>query len=413
MHRRDFLVTTGAGLAALALPRSAGGFARNLGSGDEARTLVVLFLRGGMDALNTLVPYADDCYHEIRPTLAVAPEDTAEEKGVIRLDDEFGLHPSLAALKPYWDSEQLAPVVNVGSPHPTRSHFDAQDFMEYAAPGLRTVRDGWLNRYLSSSREDSRREDEESPSRLRALAMQGLLPRALRGRHPALAVPRQSVLDDEDALDLFEPLFGGGGEEDAVHAAGRATLETLAEFRRIVEEGETRAGVRYPGTSLGSGLRTLARVIRSGAGLEVAALDVIGWDTHTTQGRTTGTMPDLLATIGDALAAFMQDLGPAAERTLVMTTSEFGRTYRENGNYGTDHGHGGLMLLLGGRVAGGRIHGKWTGLRDKDLYQARDLKVTTDFRDVFAAVLREHLRFDVPKGFFPDYRSGRVKGMFE
>ncbi len=423
MYRRDFLKAGGAGLASLHLPLPAGHLRREFAGDGEAPTLVVLYLRGGMDALNVLVPYRDPRYYEIRPTLAVAPEDTEEEPGVIRLDGTFGLHPALAALMPFWKSGALAPIVNVGSPHPTRSHFDAQDFMEYAAPGSRTVRDGWLNRYLASTVEKASASSEAGERRLRALAMQGLLPRSLRGRHAALAVPGRKVLADEDMLALFEPLYRGNGADGAdggaVFETGRTTMETLALFRRLAAEGETGDGVSYPATQLARGLRTLARVIRSGArviragaGLEVAAIDVAGWDTHAAQGRSSGAMPQLLETLATGLAAFMTDLGPLATRTVVLVMTEFGRTCRENGNYGTDHGHGGLMLLLGGGAKGGRIHGDWTGLRDKDLYQGRDLEVTTDFRDVLAEVLRHHFRFDVPKGFFPDYRAGRVKGLF-
>ena len=423
MHRREFLQAAGLGFAALHLPLPAHHLRREFAREDGTPTLVLLYLRGGMDALHALPPYGERRYYELRPTLAVPPTDTEERRGVIRLDGRFGLHPALASLAPLWKTEQLAPVVNVGSPHPTRSHFDAQDFMDYAAPGLRTVHDGWLNRYLASPRAE-RAKDETAASavQLRGLAMQGLLPRSLRGRYPALAVPEQNVLDDQDVLDLFAPLYGGGGEMEgrdeagadtsAVFAAGQATLETLLLFRRLASEEETRAGVVYPKTALGGKLRTLARVIRAGAGLEVAALDITGWDTHTGQGADEGAMPRLLADVGDSLAAFYADLGPAAKRVLTMTVTEFGRTCRENGNYGTDHGHGGVMFLLGGEVAGGKVHGKWGGLDEADLYQGRDLKVTTDFRDVFAEVLRSHFRFDVPRDFFPEYRPGRVKGLF-
>jgi uncharacterized protein (DUF1501 family) len=425
IERRTFLRASGAGFASFALPLPRGHLQHAFAGEEEQRpTLVVLFLRGGADALNVVVPYADERYHEMRPTLAIPAEATAERAGVLRLDDDFGLHPSLASLLPAWKEKRLAPVLAVGSPHPTRSHFDAQDFMEYAAPGLRTVRAGWLNRYLAQTeRARAAAGAAPRPEGLRVLAMQGLLPRSLRGEVPVLAVPQRNVLGDERLQEQFEPLYGKSpeGEElaamgeraerESVLASGRETLQALARFRAIVGQGREAAGA-YPPGKFGAALRDLARVIRAGEELEVAALDLIGWDTHVDQGATGGAMPNLLATLADSLTAFMDDLGPHRERTLVLAMSEFGRTCRENGNYGTDHGHGGVMLLLGGAVAGGRLHGRWTGLEEKNLYERRDLLVTTDFRDVFAEVLRNHFRFEVPADFFPGYKAGRVRGLF-
>ena len=419
LGRREFLKAAGVGIASFALPLPAGSQGRTASVGAASRTLVVIYLRGGMDALNTLVPYADENYYRMRPTLAIPPEDTDESAGVIHLDDAFGLNPALAALKPLWDAGKLAAIVNVGSPHPTRSHFDAQDFMEHAAPGLRTVHDGWLNRYLALSRAVPDGEGVVRKVPLRALAMQGLLPRALRGSYTVLAVPDGRVLHDKALLDLFEPFYGDyseGGmparreEEDAVLSTGRDTIETLRRFQEIVGRGSLRGrGLR---TAVDAKLAAIGQVIRAGEGLEVAAIDLGGWDLHANQGGVEGKMTRLLQGLGDGLAAFAEDLGPHLERTLVVTMTEFGRTCRENGNYGTDHGHGGLMLLMGGGVAGGRVHGSWTGLEESDLYQSRDLAVTTDFRDVFASVLREHLGFEAPEGFFPDYGATPLRGLF-
>ncbi len=358
LERRDFLKVSGAGFASMALPLPRGHRRWAFSEDEPSPTLVTIYLRGGMDALNAVVPYSDKRYYELRPTLAIQPEDTAEAKGVIRLDSDFGLHPSLAPLEPFWKSEQLAVVVNAGSPHSTRSHFDAQDFMEYAAPGMRTVRDGWLNRYLHQSRPSERDRGKAPEPALRALAMQGLLPRSLRGEFTVLAVPEKNVLEDERILDLFGPLYGGDmseGErdEELVFKAGRDTLETLKHFREVVAASKESGRGGYPSGSLASKMRDLARVIRAGEGLEVAALDLNGWDTHINQGATTGAMPNLLSNLSGTLAAFMNDLGPYQKSTVVMVMTEFGRTCRENGNYCTDHGHGGLMFLLGGGVEGG------------------------------------------------------------
>ncbi len=402
--RRTILKAAGAGIVSMALPFPV---SRALAGEPIKPTLVILYLRGGMDALNVVMPYKDQRYHDLRPTLALPAEG---DKAVVPLDSKFGLHPSFGALKPFWDAGKFAPIINVGSPHPTRSHFDAQDFMEYAAPGMRTVRDGWLNRYLAVS-------DSDNEAALRALAMQGLLPRSLRGNYSVLAVPEQNVLRDEKMLEMFGELYGEGHrgmerEENGVVKAGRYTAETLKRFKKIVGARQAGKVPKYPASRLAAKLRAIAQVIRSGEGLDVAAVDINGWDTHANQGATTGAMPRLMQDLGDSLAAFMNHLGEHLDRTLIVTMTEFGRTCKENGNYGTDHGHGGCMFLLGGAVKGGKVHGKWAGLGEREMYQGRDLKVTTDFRDVFGEILHRHFRFKVPRGFFPGYRQSPIRGLW-
>lgn len=372
-------------------------------------TLVVIYQRGGMDALNAVVPFGDKRYYEIRPTLAIPPKDGDDGPGVLALDKTFGLHPAMKPLMPYWEQKRFAPVINVGSPHTTRSHFDAQDFMEYAAPGLRTVRDGWLNRYLAATK-----PAEEVP--IRAVAMQGLLPRALRGQVPCLAVPENRVLKNDKVLDSFEDLYGGGemGErkDDPVVESGLDTIETLKAYKEIVEKGAQGRKTKYPGGGAAAKLRDIASLIHAGTGLEVACLDVGGWDDHANEGGNTGAMATRLADLTGAIGAFAEDLGERLDGTLVMVMTEFGRTCRENGNNGTDHGHGATMLLLGGALKGGRVLGDWRGLEDKALYESRDLPVATDFRDVFAEVMRGHMGWDPAKDFFPDYKANKIKGLF-
>lgn len=408
--RRDLLRAAGTGAASLL---ATGALPARLLAGDPPAgppALVVLFLRGGADALNALVPHGDPRYAELRPTIGVPPEDGDDGPGVVRLDGTFGLHPALAPLKPLWEARRLAAVVAAGSPHPTRSHFDAQDFLEYGAPGLRTLRDGWLNRWLQATRGRAKGDPA-----LRAVAMQTLLPRALRGACPVLAVPDGRVMQQAGrALDLFAGVYGeptdlaAGREDDVVVAAGRDTVEALRRYQVIVAGAKARAAT-YPAGRLAEQLRDLASLLHADVGLEAAALDVQGWDHHANEGGNEGTLATMLGDLASALAAFTTDLGPRLDRTLVLVLSEFGRTARENGNRGTDHGHGGFMLLLGGAVKGGRVHGRWDGLADGALYLGRDLPVTTDFRDVLAAVLRGHLGFDPPRGFFPDHRPGRVE----
>ena len=427
ISRRRLLQTTGVSLASLPLASLNSASAACLGRSHEDKplpALVTIFLRGGADAMNIVVPYGTKRYYDIRPTLAIPPPDS--EGGALKLDKKFGLHPALADLMPFWEAEQLAPIVCVGSPHSTRSHFDAQDFMERAAPGLRTVHDGWLNRYLALSHDTRkpRRGEAEKANILRAMAMQGLLPRALRGPHAVLAVPSRRVLNDDATLAMFGPLYGNMADDGMgaavstaetkggiVYETGRNTMATMKRFRAIVDDSKNSGKVRYPGGSLSDKLKDVARVVRADEGFEIAALDIGGWDTHSNQGGSEGNMANRLASLGGSLAAFMTDLGPHLENTTVMVMSEFGRTCRENGNYGTDHGHGGMMLVMGGGVEGGKVLGKWNGLEDDDLYQARDLNVTTDFRDVFSEVLRKHMNFDAPRDFFPGYKPDKIKGL--
>jgi uncharacterized protein (DUF1501 family) len=369
---------------------------------EHPPTLVAIYLRGGADFLNMVIPHTDPTYPLVRPGIGIGESD-----GAIEIDKRWSLHPALAPLEPLFAEKLLLPILNVGSPHTTRSHFDAQDFMEFAAPGNRTVRTGWLNRYLSATAGDG-------PLGFRALAIQSLLPRSLRGGYPVLAVP--SGIDGKrtaEALDRFEKFYGdgmGSGSEDGnpIAASGQVTIETLRRFREIVGGADGKEH-GYPNTSFGRGLHRIAQVIEAGEGLEVAGIDYNGWDHHANQGGVSGNQARMLADLAASLAAFYRQLKAIRDHVAVLVMTEFGRTVAENGSNGTDHGHGGGMFLLGGGVKGGEIHGEWTGLKPADLYQGRDLPVTTDFRDVFSAVLRELFDFKTPRGFFPDYKPRKLK----
>jgi uncharacterized protein (DUF1501 family) len=441
LNRRDFLKWSAAAVAAapFATPRRLlAATAQEPAAGAAA--LVVIYLRGGADALHLFAPYGDAEYAAMRPTLALG-----EGAGLIPLDGTWGMHQALAPLQPLWDAKALAPIVCAGSPHPTRSHFDAQDWMEFAAPGDRTVRDGWLNRYLAASA-------KPDASEFRALGMQDLLPRSLRGGYPVLAVP--SNLDrnqGEKTLDKFEDFYGDGSDlmeggeamqgereddQSGVVASGRMTIETLRRFteivygptaapaadeerltprerrrRRLERERATAAqpASAYPSSEFGRRMSTIAKVLLAGEGLEVAGVDYGGWDDHTNAGAVEGRLPNRLNDLARGLAAFALELGPVMETTTVLVMTEFGRNVRENGNGGTDHGHGGAMLLLGGGVRGGQVHGRFDGLAAKHLYEGRDLPVTTDFRDVFAATLERSFGFECPKEFFPGHKPTRLK----
>lgn len=421
--RRNFLKLGALGACTLALPleRLLAQDKPAENKGETKPTLVVVYLRGGADALNVIVPFADKRYYDMRPTIAIAAEEAEGQKGVIKVDKQFGLHPSLAALKPHFEAGRVAALVNTGSNHTTRSHFDAQDFMERAAPGARNVRNGWLNRFLEATNK-AKASDEQ----LRALGMQTLLPRALRGDFPVLAVPDDKVLNDPDLIEVFKKVYEEeakkekNGEmkdgtqderrdDDAVKGTGQDTIKILQRYVNIIKKPVPGKRASFASDNFAKRMKDIATVIRANVGLEVAALDFNGWDDHVNE---SSLLSARLKIYGDAMAAFMEDLGDALSNTLILTMTEFGRTCKENGNEGTDHGHGGFMFLMGGKAKGGKVHGQWMGLEEKDLYEKRDLPVTTDFRDVFATVLQQHMKFETPKGFFPDYTPKAVAGLF-
>lgn len=418
-NRRQFLTAAAIGAGMVMLPSGLRLNAQDKpAAGKKKKTdpvLVLLYLRGGADALNMIVPYTDKRYYEIRPTIAIPAKG---EGAVLNLDKKFGLHPSLSGLNDWFKKGKLAPFVNVGSNHATRSHFSAQDFMEYAAPGNRTIRDGWLNRFLNATKQDT-------DSNLRALAMQGLLPRSLRGERPVLAVPNKKVMKDEELLELFEDLYGEEDkksddmktrdkeDKDAVRETGKKTIETLKRYREIMSKPIDGKREKFPAGKLGSQMKDVAQVIRADIGMQIACVDIGGWDDHVNEGGVEGNLATRLKTLGDSISAFATDIGDKLDNTLILCMSEFGRTARENGNTGTDHGHGGCMFMLGGNIDGGKVHGSWTGLSDEALYKKRDLPVTTDFRDVFNEVLVSHLGHAPSADFFPDYQAKRVSGLFK
>lgn len=411
-NRRDFIRVSGAALGALAAGRfPLRALADDKGAAAGVKTLVVLYMRGGADCLSVVAPYTDATYRKIRPTIAVPPPGT--DGGALELGGGFGLHPSMKGLHALYKKGMFAPILNVGSPHPTRSHFDAQDFMEYAAPGVRTITEGWLNRWLTATNEGQRKEVE-----LRALAAQPLLPRSLRGQFPVLAVPEDRAMQ---AMDEFEGQYGKGKKKDdgmeggmekrsedpadRILGAGQETIRKLRFLQDILSKAGGAGAVKYPATGLGRQFQGIAQVIKSGCGLEVAAMDYNGWDHHAKEGVDDGQMADMLKNVSDSIAAFVEDVGAEKMKdVLVLTMSEFGRTVAENGNNGTDHGHGGIMLATGGTVDGGKIFGKWTGLEPKSLYEERDMPAHTDFRLTFTEVLSGFLGFTKLEKFFPDWK---------
>ena len=372
------------------------------------KVLVAVFQRGAVDGLNMVVPYGESPYYQLRPTIAV-PRPGADD-GAIDLNGFFGLHPRMAPLKPWFNRRALAIVQAVGSPDATRSHFDAQDYMETATPGVKRTGDGWLNRYLRT-----RKEQEDTPFRAVALATQ--LPRTLQGPAPALAVSR---------LDQFG-IGGGRGRARASFEAeyAQAADAVLGSAAREAFEAMDTVGrldparyipqnnAEYPRSAFGDALRQVAQLIKADVGLEVAFTETSQWDHHAAEGGPVGQLANRLDDLASGLAALATDLGDRLDDVVVLTMSEFGRTVAENGNRGTDHGHGNAMLALGGAIKGGRVYGRWPGLGDDQRYEGRDLAVTTDFRDVFGEIVVRHLGVTDPSPIFPGYAisSSRFVGM--
>jgi uncharacterized protein (DUF1501 family) len=386
--------------------------ARAAGRPGRPRQLIAIFQRGAVDGLSMVVPFGEDDYYRARPSIAIA-RPNAGEKTAIDLDGFFGFNPRLQALKPLWDARQLAIVHACGSPDSTRSHFDAQDFMESATPGRKGTVDGWLNRYLQA-----RRVEDAAP--FRAVSLTTALPRILQGTAPALAVSQLAQFAIRGAG--ADGTLGASFEAEYAAAADRLLSGTSREAfdamktLKAVDPSRYQPsnGAEYPRGPFGQALRQIAQLARADVGLEVAFADVGGWDTHVNQGAAQGQLATRLADFAQAIAALVRDLGDRMEDTVVITMSEFGRAVNENGNRGTDHGHGNAMMVIGGGVRGGRVYGRWPGLAVERRYDGRDLAVTTDFRDVFGEIVTRYLGVADPGPIFPGYamRVANFPGLF-
>ena len=341
----------------------------------QGKKLVIIFQRGAADGLNVVVPYREPAYYQYRPTIAIP------QNQVIDLDGFFGFHPAMAPLKPLWDQRHLAVVHASGSPDASRSHFDAQDFMESGTPGLKATLDGWLNRALQA-------EDLAWPQKqhtpFRAVALGEQIPRTLDGRIQAVALDniRNFGVQSSTAAAGFAAMYDQS--TDAVlHGTGQETFEAVKMLRAADPASYVpAAGVEYPNGPFGNSLRQIAQLLKANLGVEAAFADIGGWDTHQNEGAAEGQLAGRLREFSLGLSAFWNDMGTEAENIVVVTMSEFGRTCRQNGTGGTDHGHANVMFVLGGPVKGGRVYGRWPGLEQEQLYEARDLAITTDFRQV-------------------------------
>ncbi len=378
----------------------------------RARRLIAIFQRGAVDGLSVVVPYGEADYYRVRPTIAV-PRPAGGDQAALDLDGFFGLHPRLSPLKPFWDRHDLAIVHACGSPAATRSHFDAQDYMESGTPGVKRTADGWLNRYLQVRATE--RVAAGPAAAVQAVALSAQLPRLLQGRAPALAVR------DLGQFGVRGPAAGGFESEYAqaadrvLNGVGRDAFDAMKTLR-LADPRHYRPenGVRYPRSPFGRALQQIAQLCKAEVGLEIAFAEIGGWDTHVNQGTTQGSLATRLTDFGQSLAALVTDLGERMTDTVVLTMSEFGRAVAENGNRGTDHGHGNAMLLIGGGVKGGRVYGRWPGLAAHQRYDGRDLAITTDFRDVFAEVVVKHLGLRSAAAVFPGYAVDptRFPGLF-
>ena len=369
-------------------------------SKPRKKILIAIFQRGAVDGLNVVVPHGDPGYYTARPSIAI-PRPDGTERSAIDLDGTFGLHPALRALKPLWDAKQLAIVEACGSPDATRSHFDAQDYMESGTPGFKATADGWLNRALTG---------EPPASPIRAVSLTPDLPRSLRGHNPALAIANLGDFQVRDAAvsGVFQSMYGASTDQ-VLNGTARETWDAMRLIQSIQKQPYTPAGgARYPNGRLGQSLNQIARLIKANVGLEVAFTDVGGWDTHVNEVGPqphTGQLANLLHDFGDALAAFAADMGDRMADITVVTMSEFGRTVHENGDRGTDHGHANVMFVLGGDVRGGHVYGRWPGLQREQLYEGRDLDVTTDFRAVLSELVARQLHNRELAAVFPRFRA--------
>jgi uncharacterized protein (DUF1501 family) len=366
----------------------------------KKKILVAIFQRGAADGLNIVVPFADQNYYKLRPNIAVAVP--GGQNGSIDLDGKFALHPQLKDLKPLWDKQQLAIVQATGSPDPSRSHFDAQDYMESGTPG-KTTQDGWLNRALTP--------EGPQTSPVRAIAAGAQLPRTLRGTRAAIAISdsQQYQMGNEVSAKILESMYATTTDQH-LRSTGNDAFAALKIIRNMNQQPfNQQLNQQYnQGGELGRGLMQIAKLIKADVGVETAFAEMGGWDHH---GNEPNQMANQLRQFGMALSAFCQDMGDKMEDIVLVTMSEFGRTAQENGNNGTDHGHGNVMMVLGGAVKGGKVYGKWPGLAPEQLNEGRDLAVTTDFRDVLGEIVIGHLGQKDLTQVFPGFKRGESLGL--
>ena len=407
ISRRIFLKD--GGLALVSLGFAPAFLARTVAAtASSRRVLITIFQRGAVDGLNMIVPFGERDYYAARPSLAIARP--GGQDSALDLDGFFGLHPRLAPLKPLYEARQMAVVHACGSPDTTRSHFDAQDYMETATPGVKSTEDGWLNRYLHA-------REHENATPFRAVALAPQLPRALQGLEPALAIGQigqfgiRAGQSSEMVQASFESEYAAAANS-VLHATGREAFDAVKMLKTADPSQYPPAnGAAYPRSAFGEALKQIAQLIKSDVGLEVAFAESGNWDHHVNEGAATGQLATRLDDLARGIAALVRDLGDRMQDVVVLTMSEFGRAVAENGNRGTDHGHGNAMMLIGGGIRGGKVYGRWPGLAPEQRHEGRDLKVTTDFRSVFSEVVRGHLGLKDTRPVFPGFTNPATLGL--
>jgi uncharacterized protein (DUF1501 family) len=425
MDRRYFLKSSGIALASLGIIGTAPKFFQSFAAANvlsdktngKRKTLVTIFQRGAVDGLNMVVPYGDSNYYERRPTINI-PKPGNGQDAALNLDGFFALHPAMTGMKSLWDKKQLAIVHAVGSPDNTRSHFDAQDYMEAGTPGNKGTKDGWLNRYLQTNA-----DPKATP--FRAVSITQQIPRSLLGRSPAVAMTNLNDFTiragsyTKNVQGGFEGMYeevvtGKKSDNDVLKETGAETFEAVNFLKKVnPSQYKPENGARYPQSQFGNSLLQIAQLIKAGVGLEVAFAESGGWDTHSNEGNARGQLANLLRDFSNGITAFVTDLGSQMDDVVILTMSEFGRTVRENGTRGTDHGHATAMFAIGNAVKGGKVYGQFPGLSSGNLYEGRDLALTTDFRDMFAEVSSRHLGAKDLQKIFPGYavNKSNFKGL--
>ncbi len=372
--------------------------------GPRGDVLVVVFLRGAADTLNIVVPHGEEAYYKLRPTLGVPrPDDPRAKPGqrAVDLDGFFGFHPAMKPLLDAWQARHLAVVHACGAPDESRSHFKAMALMERGVDDERGPASGWIGRHLASL-------DTGNPSPLRAIGLGELPQRSLSGSVPVSAL--RSIADFHLGGDvkvvrqMQAALSSLYAADESLGGLGQETLDILDILQKL-DPTSAISSARFPNTDFGLGLQQISMLMKAEVGLEVAAIDVGGWDTHFAQGSVEGQMPHLIEDLAESLAAFHADLHDHMEGLTVVVMSEFGRRAYENASLGTDHGHGSLMMLMSGHLDGGKVHGEWPGLEEGQLFGPGDLAVTTDYRDVLAEVCLKRLNNPMVEQIFPDHRT--------
>jgi uncharacterized protein (DUF1501 family) len=406
MNRRDFLGQMGLfSLGAIAAAPTHNWIAQAVTPQKNAPRLVVIFLRGAVDGLSVVAPYREAAYYEARPKIAIPKP--GQTNSLIDLDGSFGLHPALADLVPLWQQKNLAFVHACGSSDNTRSHFDAQDYMESGTPGLKTTSDGWMNRLMAVL---------SGTNPIQAVNVGQTTPRILKGHVPVATlasgrkVSSPMPLDRPQVSAAFDRLYGGNDALSGSYREGKVARQALLSDLKDLDLEQKMANNGAPSAyGFARDAQRIAQIMARDPRVQIAFMDLGGWDTHVNQGNGTGQLARNLQQLGKGIVALQQGLGAAYANTTILVMSEFGRTVSENGNAGTDHGHGNVMWVLGGSIRGGKVYGQWPGLSASALHQGRDLAITTDFRDVVSSVLGDRFNLDGAKlaNVFPGFKPGQ------